>query len=66
MLEEYLKVSLADLELSVNAEISSVPVTATSKGENVLNLNCGHNVIIVLQPVVAGFVDPAYVVTTIS
>ena len=53
------------LKFPIEAEIGSVPVTATAKCQNVISLDHRDDVIIALEPVVATGVHPSDVMTTI-
>lgn len=57
---------LGNLDLSVNAQVGGVPIAAPAEGEDVVRLDRGDDVIIILEPVIAGGMDPPNVVTTVG
>ena len=54
------------LKLPIKAEIGCMPITTTSEGQDIVCLNHSHNIIITLQPVIAGSVNPSNIMTTVS
>ena len=54
-----------NLELAVEAEVSSVPVATASQCQDIVSLHNSNNIIIALQPVVSRGVHPSNVMTTI-
>lgn len=56
----------SNFELSVEADVGSVPIATASQCQDVVCLDCCHDIVIALKPVIATGVHPANVMTAVS
>ena len=55
-----------NLELSIEAEVGSGPITTAFKHKDVVGLDAGDDIVIALEPVVAASVHPSDVMTAVG